>query len=171
MKNVSKRSIQEIYDGMIELEKQASEMLFSEAQKIIQFCYYDEVEEYKKDNFLSLWARARLVNDTTLDVSWYRVTPRGADRESLRKEAIRKERGKHRIPLAAFGRIPSPVIRQAVIQTEEFLAPVRKIAAQHGKARRALFDACKSAADLLGESFNGRQQADDEVTCLEDEEV
>lgn len=114
--------------------------------------------------------RARLVQGTTLEVSWYKETPWGHDKQRRRKKAIPKPRGVHRIPLGAFQGFPSPTIRAAVERTEFYLEPVRKIAARQGKIRRDTYEACKALAKLLDQPFGGRGVGADEMVLSDDGE-
>jgi hypothetical protein len=131
--------------------------------------YYGDADRYRSRNFLPLWVRARLVQGTTLEVSWYKETPWGTDKHRRRRKAIPKPRGVNRIPLGAFEGFPSPVIRAAVERTEFYLEPVRKIAARQGKIRRDSYEACKALAKLLEQPFEGRGVGTGESILSDDE--
>lgn len=164
-----KPSIQDIYDQIYELHRLLAERLRDYAQQVIEMHYYQDADRYRSRNFLPLWVRARLVQGTTLEVSWYKETPWGSDRQRRRRKAIPKPRGVCRVPLGAFEGFPSPVIRSAVEQTEFYLEPVRKIAARQGKIRRDTYEACKALAKLLEQPFEGRGVGADETVFSDDE--
>lgn len=154
------RTVQDIYDQICELERELTERLLGLAQDALETHYYPVADRYKERNYLPLWARARLVKGTTLEVSWYKQTPWGTDKQRQRKAAIPKPRGTYRIPLGAFQGFPSPAIRAAVERTELQVEPIRKLAARHGKTRRDTFELCRALAAMLNEPFYGKQGDD-----------
>ena len=124
---------------IVTLLDQQYDQVLAQARSLVQTYVSASVKLYKKTGIRSVVAAVSIkqVSPNAFSIYWCKLVPLQGQKNKFAPLTIPKGNGKHKYPTSSFEFVKYPY-RNLVLQVEEQLAEIRRIASENRQLRRTL---------------------------------